>query len=94
MVNLRDIYKLRSVFSALSSSVFVPVRGEGREQANFPDKRKPWTKILLVVNLGSHKKRFNQLNILNEKKKIDEKSKDYCKADDNMYLKIFSQNNV
>ena len=91
---LQQIKKLRSVFFALSSSVFVPVRGEGEERANFPDKRKPWKKILLVVNVGSHKKRSNQLNILNEKENTDEKSKGYCKADDNMYLKIFSRNNV
>ena len=80
--SLQKIEKLRSLFSALSSSVFVPARGEGAERANFPDKRKPWTKILLVVNVGSHKKISNQLNKL----KKDEKSKDCCKADDKVYF--------
>ena len=81
--SLQQIEKLRSVFSALSSSVvFVPSRGEGGERENFQGKRKPWTKILLVVNVGSHKKRSNQLNKL----KKDEKSKDCCKADDNVYF--------
>lgn len=62
--------------------VFVPARGEGGERANFPDKRKPWTKILLVVNVGSHKKRSNQLNKL--KKKTTSPKTAANKADDNV----------
>lgn len=69
--SIQQIEKLRSVFSALSSSVvFVPARGEGGERANFPDKRKLWTKILLVVNVGSHKKRSNQLNKLKKRQEV------------------------
>ena len=40
--------------------------------------QKPWTKILLVVNFGSKEKRSNQLKNWEQK---NEKSKDYCKAD-------------
>ena len=39
---------------------------------------KPWTKILLVVNVGSLEKRSNQPKYKEQKHK---KSKDYCKAD-------------
>ena len=40
--------------------------------------QKPWTKILLVVNVGSLEKRSNQPKYREQK---HEKSKDYCKAD-------------
>ena len=45
--------------------------------------QKPWTKILLVVNFGSKEKTSNQLKYWEQKK--NEKFKDYCKADKNMY---------
>ena len=44
--------------------------------------QKPWTKILLVVNFGSKEMRSNQLKYSEQK---NEKSKDYFKADKNMY---------
>ena len=44
-------------------------------------KKKPWTKILLVVNVGSQEKRSNQRKYLEQKKKKkNEKSKDYSKS--------------
>ena len=46
----------------------------GRDEINC---QKPWTKILLVVNVGSLEKRSNQPKY----KYKNEKSKDYCKAD-------------
>ena len=39
--------------------------------------------MLLVVNFGSKEKRSNQLKYCEQK---NEKSKDYCKADNNMYF--------
>ena len=48
-----------------------------RIEPNKLQKLKPWTKILLVVNVGS-RERSNRLNLIKVKY---EKSRDYCKAD-------------
>lgn len=75
MVHLRDVCnKLSSYvqFSPLSQvrSLFLPEARVERGQI-FQKKKtvqKPWTKILLVVNVGSQKKnKSNQLNILEKK---------------------------
>ena len=52
--------------------------------------KKPWTRILLGINVGSREKRSNQPKY---QEPTNEKSKDYCKDDQNnvycFYITIF-----
>lgn len=69
---LQQIEQLRSVFSALSSSVFVSARGEGGARANFLEKENrsktvDEDPVGRQRGISKKKNKSNQLNILEKK---------------------------